>query len=82
MIAIRCRYCGEKPQIKYTHPKKKSGYLLCPCRGFMIWAYENGVTPAPFLIMTITFGGTSANATEDDAIKIWNDINAYGTIKT
>ena len=82
MIPVRCRYCGEKPQIKYTHPKNKSGYILCPCRGMMIWAYENGVTPAPFLIMTIMFGGMSANATEDEAVKIWNDIQAYGTIKT
>lgn len=81
MIAIRCRYCGERPQIKYTDPYKKNGYILCSCNGMMKWAYENGVTPAPFLIMTILFGKNRANPTEEEAIKVWNDIQAYGTIK-
>lgn len=81
MIAIRCRYCGNKPQIVYNDTHHKSGYMLCPCQGMIKWAYENGVTPAPFLIMTILFGKDKANRTEEDAVKIWNDIQAYGTIK-
>lgn len=81
MIPMRCRFCGEKPQIKYTDSRNKNGYILCPCQGMIKWAYENGVTPAPFLIMTITFGTGKANKNEEDAYKVWNDIQAYGTIK-
>lgn len=83
----RCRYCGKMPDIIKTKGVDRStgiteGYIMCKCPGTMKWAYEEGITPAPFFIMTIQWGKHFANKSEDDAIKVWNDIQSYGTIRT
>ena len=88
MIAIRCRFCGRRPKINEgpcivdKSTGITEGYIMCDCPGMMKLAYEEGATPAPFLIMTIQWGKHFANKSEDDAIKVWNDIQAYGTIRT